>query len=66
MLIGGAWYSESSSDAQVAVERCAAPSGNYCRLWPGGKPGADEEVAGGAVSKYTVHAGGDPMRLPSV
>ena len=56
MLIEGAWYSETSSDAQISVERRAAPSGDQCRLWPGGKPGVDEGVGGGAVSKYTVHA----------
>ena len=56
MLIEGAWYIETSSDAQIAVERRAAPCGNQCRLWQERKPGVDDGVGGGAVSKYTVHA----------
>ena len=52
----GACYSQASSDAQISVDRRAAPTRNQCILWPGGKPGVDEGVGGGAVSKYTVHA----------
>ena len=56
MLIWGTRYSESPSDAHVAVERSPAPSGNQSRLWPGGQPGVDEGVGGGAVGKDTVYA----------
>ena len=36
VLIQGTRHSESPIDAQVAVERSAAPSSNRSRPWPGG------------------------------